>query len=122
MSLLQPKIKCEPHALMHGDEVKMGDTVLSFHIHPGTDTCDGCEPGQVMAHLSKYKREEKTGEPTLMSPSGENCMKSLICFFTVETFPLKKPHDSIRFRFFSSQFDSISIQFNIDLNASISIQ
>lgn len=59
--ILQPKIKCEPHALMHGDEVKMGDTVLSFHIHPGTDTCDGCEPGQVMAHLSKYKREEKTG-------------------------------------------------------------
>lgn len=49
---------------MHGDEVKMGDTVLSFHIHSGTDTCDGCEPGQVMAHLSKYRREETTGEPT----------------------------------------------------------
>lgn len=47
---------------MHGDEVKMGDTVLSFHIHSGTDTCDGCEPGQVMAHLSKHRREEKTGE------------------------------------------------------------
>lgn len=56
----QPKTKCEPHALMHGDEVKMGDTVLSFHIHSGTDTCDGCEPGQVMAHLSKHRREEKT--------------------------------------------------------------
>lgn len=51
---------------MHGDEVKMGDTVLSFHIHSGTDTCDGCEPGQVMAHLSKHKREEKTtGEAAL---------------------------------------------------------
>lgn len=47
---------------MHGDEVKMGETVLSFHIHSGTDTCDGCEPGQVMAHLSKHRREEKTGE------------------------------------------------------------
>ncbi|KAI3370310.1 hypothetical protein L3Q82_025080 [Scortum barcoo] len=56
-----PKTKCEPHALMHGDEVKMGETVLSFHIHSGTDTCDGCEPGQVMAHLSKYRREETTG-------------------------------------------------------------
>uniref|UniRef100_A0A3Q3WC21 Angiogenic factor with G patch and FHA domains 1 n=1 Tax=Mola mola TaxID=94237 RepID=A0A3Q3WC21_MOLML len=43
--ILQPKTKCEPHALMHGDEVKMGETVLSFHIHSGTDTCDGCEPG-----------------------------------------------------------------------------
>ncbi|XP_037345840.2 angiogenic factor with G patch and FHA domains 1 isoform X2 [Pungitius pungitius] len=59
--ILQPKTKCEPHALMHGDEVKMGDTVLSFHIHSGTDTCDGCEPGQVMAHLSKHRREETTG-------------------------------------------------------------
>lgn len=38
----------------------MGETVLSFHIHSGTDTCDGCEPGQVMAHLSKHRREEKT--------------------------------------------------------------
>ncbi|XP_072238681.1 angiogenic factor with G patch and FHA domains 1 isoform X2 [Leuresthes tenuis] len=59
--ILQPKIKSEPHALMHGDEVKMGETVLSFHIHSGTDTCDGCEPGQVMAHISKYRREESTG-------------------------------------------------------------
>ncbi|XP_044037133.1 angiogenic factor with G patch and FHA domains 1 isoform X1 [Siniperca chuatsi] len=59
--ILQPKTKCEPHALMHGDEVKMGETVLSFHIHSGTDTCDGCEPGQVIAHLSKHRREEKTG-------------------------------------------------------------
>lgn len=57
---VQPKTKCEPQALTHGDEVKMGDTVLSFHIHSGTDTCDGCEPGQVMAHLSKHRREEKT--------------------------------------------------------------
>lgn len=59
--ILQPKTKCEPHPLMHGDEVKMGETVLSFHIHSGTDTCDGCEPGQIMAHLSKYKREETAG-------------------------------------------------------------
>ncbi|XP_076613141.1 angiogenic factor with G patch and FHA domains 1 isoform X2 [Chaetodon auriga] len=59
--ILQPKTKCEPHTLMHGDEVKMGETVLSFHIHSGTDTCDGCEPGQVMAHLSKHRREETTG-------------------------------------------------------------
>ncbi|XP_075870362.1 angiogenic factor with G patch and FHA domains 1 isoform X5 [Nelusetta ayraudi] len=66
--ILQPKTKCEPHALMHGDEVKMGETVLSFHIHSGTDTCDGCEPGQVMAHLSKHRREEKTGS----APSKED--------------------------------------------------
>ncbi|XP_059184918.1 angiogenic factor with G patch and FHA domains 1 isoform X2 [Centropristis striata] len=68
--ILQPKTKCEPHALMHGDEVKMGETVLSFHIHSGTDTCDGCEPGQVMAHLSKHRREECTG-PTLTKEDKE---------------------------------------------------
>ncbi|XP_019908598.2 angiogenic factor with G patch and FHA domains 1 isoform X3 [Esox lucius] len=56
--ILQPKAKCEPCPLTHGDEVKMGETVLSFHIHSGTDTCDGCEPGQVMAHLSKHQRNQ----------------------------------------------------------------
>ncbi|XP_061583755.1 angiogenic factor with G patch and FHA domains 1 isoform X2 [Cololabis saira] len=61
--ILQPKTKSEPHALMHGDEVKMGETVLSFHIHSGTDTCDGCEPGQVMAHLSKHRRAEQNSVP-----------------------------------------------------------
>ncbi|XP_061545044.1 angiogenic factor with G patch and FHA domains 1 isoform X2 [Phycodurus eques] len=68
--ILQPKTKCEPHPLTHGDEVKMGDTVLSFHIHAGTDTCDGCEPGQVMAHLSKHKREDTPG-PTLTKEDKE---------------------------------------------------
>lgn len=52
--ILQPKSQSEPFPLTHGDEVKMGDTVLSFHIHPGTDTCDGCEPGQILAHLAKH--------------------------------------------------------------------
>ncbi|XP_070991571.1 angiogenic factor with G patch and FHA domains 1-like isoform X1 [Oncorhynchus clarkii lewisi] len=61
--ILQPKAKCDPCPLTHGDEVKMGETVLSFHIHSGTDTCDGCEPGQVMAHLGKHQRNqpEQTG-------------------------------------------------------------
>ncbi|XP_032405860.1 angiogenic factor with G patch and FHA domains 1 isoform X2 [Xiphophorus hellerii] len=63
--ILQPKTKSEPHALMHGDEVKMGETVLSFHIHSGTDTCDGCEPGQVMAHISKHRRDESAEAPGL---------------------------------------------------------
>ncbi|XP_023678696.1 angiogenic factor with G patch and FHA domains 1 isoform X4 [Paramormyrops kingsleyae] len=59
--ILQPKSKSDPCVLAHGDEVKMGDTVLSFHIHPGSDTCDGCEPGQVFAHLSRHRREEAGG-------------------------------------------------------------
>uniref|UniRef100_A0A3Q2NUL6 Angiogenic factor with G patch and FHA domains 1 n=1 Tax=Fundulus heteroclitus TaxID=8078 RepID=A0A3Q2NUL6_FUNHE len=69
--ILQPKTKSEPRALMHGDEVKMGETVLSFHIHSGTDTCDGCEPGQVMAHISKHRREEGTEGPGLSKEDKE---------------------------------------------------
>ncbi|XP_042167115.1 angiogenic factor with G patch and FHA domains 1 isoform X3 [Oncorhynchus tshawytscha] len=63
MGVSKPKAKCDPCPLTHGDEVKMGETVLSFHIHSGTDTCDGCEPGQVMAHLGKHQRNqpEQTG-------------------------------------------------------------
>lgn len=78
--LRQPKTKCEPHALMHGDEVKMGETVLSFHIHSGTDTCDGCEPGQVMAHLSKYRREEKAGEEAKFYSRPERMISQLQVF------------------------------------------
>ncbi|KAK6494870.1 angiogenic factor with G patch and FHA domains 1-like [Huso huso] len=59
--ILQPKTKCDPCILEHGDEIKMGETVLSFHIHTGNDTCDGCEPGQVLAHLSLNKKEEWAG-------------------------------------------------------------
>ncbi|XP_016384238.1 angiogenic factor with G patch and FHA domains 1-like [Sinocyclocheilus rhinocerous] len=57
----QPKVRCDPCPLTHGDEVKMGETVLSFHIHMGTDTCDGCEPGQIIAHLSRYKKDDTSG-------------------------------------------------------------
>ncbi|XP_067838787.1 angiogenic factor with G patch and FHA domains 1 isoform X2 [Heptranchias perlo] len=63
--ILMPKNKCDPHRLEHGDEVKFGETVLSFHIHPGTDTCNGCEPGQVIAHLRLNKKEESTVVPVL---------------------------------------------------------
>ncbi|XP_069794065.1 angiogenic factor with G patch and FHA domains 1 isoform X2 [Narcine bancroftii] len=55
----------DPYILEHGDEVKFGETVLSFHIHPGTDTCNGCEPGQVLAHLRHNKKEESTAIPVL---------------------------------------------------------
>ncbi|XP_053444188.1 angiogenic factor with G patch and FHA domains 1 [Nycticebus coucang] len=63
--ILQPKTKCDPYVLEHGDEVKIGETVLSFHIHPGSDTCDGCEPGQVRAHLRLDKKDESFVGPAL---------------------------------------------------------
>ncbi|NXA31953.1 AGGF1 factor, partial [Eudromia elegans] len=69
--ILQPKTKCDPYILEHGDEVKIGDTVLSFHIHPGSDTCDGCEPGQVRAHLRLDKKKESSVFPALSKEERE---------------------------------------------------
>ncbi|XP_028616001.1 angiogenic factor with G patch and FHA domains 1 [Grammomys surdaster] len=69
--ILQPKTKCDPYVLEHGDEVKIGETVLSFHIHPGSETCDGCEPGQVRAHLRLDRREEPLVGPALSKEEKE---------------------------------------------------
>ncbi|NXA19912.1 AGGF1 factor, partial [Ibidorhyncha struthersii] len=69
--ILQPKTKCDPYVLEHGDEVKIGETVLSFHIHPGSDTCDGCEPGQVRAHLRLDRKTESSVCPALSKEERE---------------------------------------------------
>ncbi|XP_064295658.1 angiogenic factor with G patch and FHA domains 1 isoform X1 [Phalacrocorax carbo] len=69
--ILQPKIKCDPYILEHGDEVKIGETVLSFHIHPGSETCDGCEPGQVRAHLRLDRKKEPSVSPALSKEERE---------------------------------------------------
>ncbi|XP_075694693.1 angiogenic factor with G patch and FHA domains 1 [Rhinoderma darwinii] len=69
--ILQPKIICEPVVIHHGDEVKFGETVLSFHVHPGSETCDGCEPGQVRAHLRLNQKEEFTAVPVISKEEKE---------------------------------------------------
>ncbi|XP_004613266.2 angiogenic factor with G patch and FHA domains 1 [Sorex araneus] len=69
--ILQPKTKCDPYILEHGDEVKIGETVMSFHIHPGSDTCDGCEPGQVRAHLRLDKKDDSFVGPALSKEEKE---------------------------------------------------
>ncbi|XP_077203460.1 angiogenic factor with G patch and FHA domains 1 isoform X1 [Paroedura picta] len=69
--ILQPKAKSDPYVLEHGDEVKIGETVLSFHIHPGSETCDGCEPGQVRAHLRLDKKSESFIGPALTKEEKE---------------------------------------------------
>ncbi|XP_006889895.1 PREDICTED: angiogenic factor with G patch and FHA domains 1-like [Elephantulus edwardii] len=69
--ILQPKSKCDPYVLEHGDEVKIGETVLSFHIHSGSDTCDGCEPGQVRAHLRLDKKDDSFVGPALSKEEKE---------------------------------------------------
>lgn len=45
----QSKQKSEQQVITHGDELTLGTTTLCLHIHPGTQTCDSCEPGQVQA-------------------------------------------------------------------------
>ncbi|XP_064651941.1 angiogenic factor with G patch and FHA domains 1-like isoform X1 [Lineus longissimus] len=52
----EPKVMGEAKTLFHGDELRVGSTTLELHIHPGTDTCEGCEPGLVLAQI---KQEEK---------------------------------------------------------------
>ncbi|KAM5192985.1 angiogenic factor with G patch and FHA domains 1 isoform 1-T1 [Mantella aurantiaca] len=69
--ILQPKTVCEPFELHHGDEIKFGETVLSFHVHPGSETCDGCEPGQVRAHLRLNQKEEGLVGPVLSKEEKE---------------------------------------------------
>uniref|UniRef100_A0A8D0B789 Angiogenic factor with G patch and FHA domains 1 n=1 Tax=Salvator merianae TaxID=96440 RepID=A0A8D0B789_SALMN len=69
--ILQPKTKSDPYVLEHGDEVKIGETVLSFHIHPGSETCDGCEPGQVRAHLRLDKKKYSYISPSLTKEEKE---------------------------------------------------
>ncbi|KAM4810185.1 angiogenic factor with G patch and FHA domains 1 [Rhinophrynus dorsalis] len=72
--IISPKGKSEPCVLQHGDEVKFGETVLSFHVHPGSDTCNGCEPGQVIAHLRLNKKEEYSGGP-MLSKEGKELLR-----------------------------------------------
>ena len=47
--------------LTHGDNLTVGGTTLLLHIHPGNDTCDECEPGQVQAQKLV---SDATGEGT----------------------------------------------------------
>ncbi|XP_063309674.1 angiogenic factor with G patch and FHA domains 1 isoform X1 [Pelobates fuscus] len=72
--ILQPKQVSEPCVLEHGDEVKFGETVLSFHVHPGSDTCDGCEPGQVRAHLRLDQKESDLAGP-ILSKEGKELLR-----------------------------------------------
>ncbi|GFS17530.1 angiogenic factor with G patch and FHA domains 1 [Elysia marginata] len=49
--LSESKEQSAAHLLSHGDILEVGNTCLLLHIHPGHDTCEDCEPGQVQAKL-----------------------------------------------------------------------
>lgn len=50
---LQSKQESKPQVITHGDELTLGSTSLRLHIHPGSQTCDSCEPGQVQAQAQQ---------------------------------------------------------------------
>lgn len=66
---LQSKQKSEQHVITHGDELTLGTTTLHLHIHPGTQTCDSCEPGQVQAqaHQGTSFTEDDEGTRCLVT-------------------------------------------------------
>jgi hypothetical protein len=43
------------YSLHHNDNLQIGATKLALHIHPGTETCDQCEPGQVLSAAKDQK-------------------------------------------------------------------
>lgn len=43
--LQQSKKVSEWKPLKHGDILQISCTRFNLHVHPGTDTCDLCEPG-----------------------------------------------------------------------------
>jgi hypothetical protein len=47
--------------LKHEDTLQINCTRFDLHIHNGTDTCDKCEPGQVIA----------SKEPGILCKSGQ---------------------------------------------------
>ncbi|KAI8486546.1 Angiogenic factor with G patch and FHA domains 1 [Branchiostoma belcheri] len=60
----EPKCRSAPCPVSHGAVLQLGGTVLSLHIHSGTDTCDGCEPGLVMAAIAeRQKLQQDAGLP-----------------------------------------------------------
>ena len=46
--------------IKHGDVLQLGDTKLLCHVHSGTDTCNWCEPGIVIAnHIAKQPQNSE---------------------------------------------------------------
>ncbi|KAL8602201.1 hypothetical protein ACOMHN_022714 [Nucella lapillus] len=51
LRISESKEKSAAVPLSHEDVLRVAGTHMLLHIHPGTDTCNDCEPGQVLASL-----------------------------------------------------------------------
>ena len=58
--VFQSKQESEGRKLSHGEQLKIGSTTFLLHIHPGNETCDECEPGQVQAQLKAKEMEDES--------------------------------------------------------------
>ncbi|XP_078668378.1 uncharacterized protein LOC144909878 isoform X1 [Branchiostoma floridae x Branchiostoma belcheri] len=67
----EPKCRSAPCPVSHGAVLQLGGTVLSLHIHNGTDTCDGCEPGLVMAAIAEREKQQQEAAPVLSKEDKE---------------------------------------------------
>ena len=53
-----PKSDSDPVEVTHRDFIQVGDTVMSFHVHVGNETCFDCEPGNIQAIIESQKPVE----------------------------------------------------------------
>ncbi|KYM94361.1 Angiogenic factor with G patch and FHA domains 1 [Cyphomyrmex costatus] len=57
------KQESEPHEIMHGSIIQIGETKLLCHIHNGNETCGYCEPGLIQQNFNLD--ENKTSKTKL---------------------------------------------------------
>ena len=58
--------------IAHRDLIKIGETIFSFHIHVGHDTCEECEPGVI-----KSKVTSETASMNVLSKEELNKLRKL---------------------------------------------
>lgn len=63
-------------ALNHGDVVGAASTRLLCHVHDGMDTCDECEPGQIMAKINEAMAKDKADSTVPSHASKQDWMRS----------------------------------------------
>ncbi|XP_078573144.1 angiogenic factor with G patch and FHA domains 1-like isoform X7 [Branchiostoma floridae x Branchiostoma japonicum] len=68
LRISEPKCRSAPCPLAHQAVLQLGGTVLSLHIHSGTETCDLCEPGQVMAAIAAREKLQQAGDVPEAAP------------------------------------------------------
>ncbi|XP_066288680.1 uncharacterized protein [Branchiostoma lanceolatum] len=67
--LAQPKKVSGPFPISHGDELKVGNTVMQAHVHPGNDSCFDCR--QLTDVLLGSRKEEVVREKPRLEYGGQ---------------------------------------------------